>query len=352
MGWSIKREELPYLLCYYEEPEKCRALIEESDVVVFGGVEDESYIEKRLEEGKPVIRYSERLYREGQWKAISPRGLIKKYHDHTRHREKKVYLLCAGAFTASDFTIVRAYPGKMYKWGYFTELADYDIEDLMNKKDIKEKPEILFAGRFIPLKHPEYPLMLAKRLKEKNIPFHLTMVGGGELEESLKEQADSDNLDDCVDFPGFKAPSEVRKYMERADVFIMSSNHLEGWGAVIPEAMNSGCAVLAGSKIGAVPFLIKHGINGMVYREGEKEQFLDFGEWLITHHKERCEIGTRAFETITNLWNPGFAGESLIRFAKGLLKGELVTNSEGPLSPAPVIWPHQGYEYVRKADDK
>ena len=52
---------------------------------VFGGVEDESYIKPRLKAGKIVIRASERLYREGQWKSISPRGRKKKYEDHTQY---------------------------------------------------------------------------------------------------------------------------------------------------------------------------------------------------------------------------------------------------------------------------
>ena len=77
-GWNPNTEELPYLLQYDKQPELCRQLIMDSDVVIFGGTEEEAYIEKRLEQKKIVIRYSERLYREGQWKAISPRGLRKK----------------------------------------------------------------------------------------------------------------------------------------------------------------------------------------------------------------------------------------------------------------------------------
>ena len=81
MGWGDEVKELPYLLCYYEQPKKCEKLILESDVVIFGGVEDESYISPRLKKGLFTIRYSERIYKEGQWKRVSPRGLLKKYKD-------------------------------------------------------------------------------------------------------------------------------------------------------------------------------------------------------------------------------------------------------------------------------
>ena len=90
MGWGSELSELPYLKLYYEEPKACAKLMLESDIVIFGGVEDESYIKPRLQAGKIVIRSSERLYREGQWKAISPRGLKKKHEDHTQYREKPV----------------------------------------------------------------------------------------------------------------------------------------------------------------------------------------------------------------------------------------------------------------------
>lgn len=359
MGWGVDREQLPYLKCWYEEPELCRRLVMESDIVVFGGVEDEKYIAERLASGKPVIRYSERLYREGQWKAVSPRGLLKKYKDHTRYRRKEVYLLCSGAYVASDFQIVRSYPDKMYKWGYFTETKRYDVDKLLQNKpgnqsvpgeeSKPERPvEILFAGRFLPLKHPEYALELAKHLQQKKIAFHLTMVGGGELEEWLHAEAEQAGLAPYVTFTGFQKPEVVRTYMEKADIFLMTSNYLEGWGAVINEAMNSGCGVIADAKIGAVPFLIEHEKNGMVYADGNLEEFLSYGERLATDGELRRRLGRNAYDTIVSFWNPEFAAKSLLTFAEGILEGRQCVNGEGPLSKALVISPGKGYSYTRR----
>lgn len=354
MGWRVERSRLPYLECWYEDPEKCRKLVLGSDIVVFGGVEDESYIAERLESGKPVIRYSERLYREGQWKAVSPRGLLKKYKDHTRYRRKSVYLLCSGAYVASDFHIVRAYPDKMYKWGYFTEAKHYDVDELMSgKPGASGGPvELLFAGRFLPLKHPEYPMALAKRLRERGLTFHLTMVGGGELEKALKARAAKDGLESMITFTGYRSPSEVRSYMEKADIFLMTSNYLEGWGAVVNEAMNSGCAVIADAKVGAVPFLIRHEKNGMVYADKNSEEFLECGERLVRDRELRERLGRQAYDTIVTFWNPEFAAESLLRFAEGILSGAPRYNEEGPLSKAPVIPPGKGYSYTRRKQEE
>ena len=361
MGWGIAGETIPYLRCYYEEPEACRQLIFDSDIVIFGGVEDERYIEERLASGKPVIRYSERLYREGQWKAVSPRGLIRKYKDHTRYRNKEVYLLCSGAYVASDFRIVRAYPGKMLKWGYFTEAKQYDLDSLFGAKGsvtggatggVPRVPEILFAGRFLPLKHPEYALELAAHLQRQGLPFHLTMVGGGELEEELQRMVSDRGLDNCVTFTGYRKPQEVRAFMERADIFLMTSNYLEGWGAVINEAMNSGCAVIADAKIGAVPFLLRHGQSGMVYRDGDLAEFLTYGEQLVKDRELCRRLGRNAYDTIVRLWNPSNASKALLDFSEGILKHEWRVRDEGPCSPALVISPGKGYSYTRKTDEQ
>ena len=76
MGWSVDVTEIPYVSLLYEDEAYCRSLIAESDVVLLGWSGRADLDKLRLQSGKPTIRISERIYREGQWKAISPRGLI------------------------------------------------------------------------------------------------------------------------------------------------------------------------------------------------------------------------------------------------------------------------------------
>jgi glycosyltransferase involved in cell wall biosynthesis len=352
MGWASEVSEIPYLKLFYENPKQCKALIMDSDVVVFGGVEDESYIKPRLDAGKIVIRASERLYREGQWKSISPRGRKKKYEDHTQYASAPVYLLCHGAYVASDFNIVHAYPNKKFVWGYFPATFEYDLDSLFKRKSHlddngKEEVRLLWAGRFMKLKHPEYAIKAAKCLKKKGVLFHLDMVGAGELDDTLKKLTDKYGLSDNVTFHGFQTPINVRRFMEEADIFMFTSNYLEGWGAVLNESMNSACAVVAGHGIGAVPSLIRHGKNGMVYRNGNIKEFERYVLELAQNKNLRKELGTNAYHTIINEWNPKEAAERLYKFSEGLLEGEVIASSLGPLSPAPIISPRKGYKYTR-----
>ena len=353
MGWGNEVHEIPYLKLYYEDSDACAQLIMDSDVVIFGGVEDESYIKPRLGAGKIVIRASERLYREGQWKSISPRGRKKKYEDHTQYANAPVYLLCHGAYVASDFNIVHAYPDKKYMWGYFPAVNTYNLDNLFLRKlhlddDGATQVRLLWAGRFLKLKHPEYAVKAAKYLVDQNISFHLDMVGGGELEEQLKNLVSRYRLEQRVTFHGFQPPQSVRRYMEEADIFLFTSNYLEGWGAVLNESMNSACAVVAGHGIGAVPFLLQHEKNGLVYRTGH---FREFREQVLRLCKDaplRKRLGTKAYETIVKEWNPREAADRLLQFCEGLLDGKVIPEKTGPLSPAPVIAPRKGYQYTRR----
>ena len=79
MGWGVEAEKIPYVLFLEKQLELCKQLIDESDILLVGWMEHEELITDRLNSDKLTIRISERLYREWQWKAISPKVMIRKY---------------------------------------------------------------------------------------------------------------------------------------------------------------------------------------------------------------------------------------------------------------------------------
>ncbi len=352
MGWH-NTERPPYVKCWYEEEAACRALVLDCDAVIFGGTDEESYIQERLASGKLVMRYSEPLYKTGQWKAISPRGLRKKYQDHTRFRKAPVYLLCAGAYVPSDFSLVRAYPGKMYCWGYFPETKHYDLKCLFAGKGyVKEQkiPYLLWAARMIDWKHPELALETARYLRERGLDFHLDLVGDGPLRQEMEDRCRQYGLETYVDFLGFQPPEAVRGYMEQADIFLFTSDRQEGWGAVANEAMNSGCALVADALIGAVPYLVHHGENGLLYPDGDRTALFAAAEKLVGCRELCRALGERAYETITQTWNAEHAAARLVKLLERLLREgqsgrgmpkqgtkELLYHAQ-PCSMAPVLW--------------
>lgn len=356
MGWN-EDVKLPYLHKIYEDRYTCDTIMEEADLMLFGGTDDESYALNRIKTGKPIIRMSERIYKGGQWKAVSPRGLVAKYKTHTKFRRDDIYMLCYGAYVPSDFDIVKAYPDKMLKWGYFPEAKEHDIDTLLSYKRETEVPEILWAARMIDWKHPEEPVRMAKYLADEGLKFRLNMIGDGDMAEETHELAKSLGVTEYIDFLGYQKPEEVRKYMERASIYIATSDRGEGWGAVINEAMNSGCVVVASHMMGAVPFLIKHGENGYAYKDGEYKSLAGFVKILLDDARHREYLAKNAYRTIADEWNAQTAAGRLIGFAvrKGFLEagdvsalpGEFFAEvTSGPCSKANVISEKKMYESI------
>ena len=338
MGWGFDDKALSFVVRYYEDEERAKDLILNSDVVLFGWTEDRIWDveQKRLSSGKLSFRVSERIYREGQWKFISPRGLMKKYNEHFKFRNKPVYLLCTGAYVASDFNLIKSFPGKMLKWGYFPDAAGSEAVAVRGG----DKKRLCWAGRLIDLKHPEFAVKVAAALQAAGFDFTMDIVGDGPLKGRLTDMVKELGLETKVNLTGGKTPEEVLSYMRGADIFLFTSNYLEGWGAVVNEAMQSGCAVVASREAGSVPFLIEDGKNGLSYKDGSYEDFEHKVRFLFDHPDMIKPMGEAAMETINNKWNAKNAAKELIRFCRELKSGKTpVATDNGPMSPAAVLTP-------------
>lgn len=348
MGWG--RENVPeYVIKAYESDEKlnyARTKIDSADVVIFGlnGWKNFQLIQKRLNEKKLTFRYSERIYRKGlKWYRF-PVQAVKLWLAGGRY--ESMYMLCSSAYTAQDYAKTGSYLNKTYKWGYFPEVKQYDTAELMSKKLSvasagwkHPQASILWVGRLIGWKHPDASIQLAASLKEKGYSFKMSMIGNGELEAKLRDMIREHGLEDCVEMLGAMPPNEVRAHMEQADVFLFTSDFNEGWGAVLNESMNSGCAVVASHAIGSVPFLIKDGENGLIYESENQAQLEKQVIRLLENADYRRKIGENAYHTIKSVWNADVAAERLNNLCINLLQKKNVQDlfDDGPCSKAEII---------------
>ena len=343
MGYPDLSKAYPFVLCTYDSKEaerKAENLAAESDVMIIGAA-PKKYASIRLKKNKLMFRYSERLYKTGMWRAFLPKERLAMFVNHTFYRNRPVYMLCASAYTALDYGIHGAYFGKTFKWGYFPETKYYDLDDLMSQKQSTKDGcvSILWAGRLIDWKHPETAVNLADALRRKGYTFKLSIIGNGSLEDELKATILEKHLSDHVEMLGAMPPEKVREHMEKADIFLFTSGFGEGWGAVLNESMNSGCAVVASHAIGAVPFLLKNGENGLIFRNGAQVHLEEQVEMLLNHPEYRKKLGENAYHTIASLWNADVAAQRLINLSEHLLRGEKQNSlyESGPCSRAEKI---------------
>lgn len=325
LGW--KPEEEPGYVCHYDrQPDRAQQLLQEAEVILTGSA-PEQLVQQCVKRDQLVLRYLERPLKSGmQWSKYLPR-LLKWRHRNPRRR--KIFLLCASAYTASDYARFGLFRGRAYRWGYFPEQKVYSSEEsLMSGK----KPGyILWAGRFLDWKHPEAALNLAKRLKEAGYEFNLELVGTGPMEEELKQRIIREGLQKQVSMPGSMSPEQVRSRMEQSEIFLFTSGRGEGWGVVLNEAMNSGCCVAANRQAGASLFLIRDSENGVLY-DTEDELFHKVSKLLAAPESLR-KLGSSAYETILSDWNPDVAARRLLELSRGLLQGKTESPfKEGPCS--------------------
>ena len=146
-------------------------------------------------------------------------------------------------------------------------------------------------------------------------------------------------LSDCVEMLGSMPPEDVRTHMENADIYLFTSDFNEGWGAVLNESMNSGCAVVASHAIGSVPFLVQDGENGLVYQNGSQEHLEQQVKKLLDDIVLRKRLGEKAYETITTLWSADVAAYRIIELSNRILNGDkpFAVHDSGPCSRAEIL---------------
>jgi len=317
--------------------EKAYRLSQESDILI-AGVIPPNFLFDRLRKNKITFRYSESIFRKGFWRILTPRAIGIAYKHHFRYRNKPFYLLCASAYLPWDVDRIFSYPNKKFKWGYFPEfINNSDIDQLLNNK-VKNVVSILWVGRFIGWKQPEMAIQTAKYLADHGIDFKLEMIGVGPIRDKCIELTKNLGITKKVEFLGSMSPDMVRQKMNNSDIFLFTSNAEEGWGVVLNEAMNSGCAVVANNSIGSVPYLIENGINGIIYTDKNKQLLYESVENLILDAEYRKMLSKNAYNTIAEIWNPQAASRRLIKMMEALLAGfEIPIYEKGPLSNAQII---------------
>jgi len=335
VGWqSDKKPE--YLVDYDDFSENRNYYlekIEESDVVILGSAPVE-LVKKRLKKGKLTFRYTERIYKKKcPWYEL-PLRAVKYYFESGRY--KNFYLLCASAYVAGDYAKTGTFKNRAYKWGYFPKTKEYDIQKLL---EAKTPNYILWAGRIIDWKHPEVPVQVAKKLKEQGYDFELNIIGTGDMDNEIKALIEKESLCENVHLLGSMSPEEVRGYMEKSKIYLFTSDRQEGWGAVLNEAMNSGCAVVASSAVGSAPYLIEDGKNGYLYKDGDLEDAYKKVKHLLDNPHLCVAVGEKAYQTITNEWNAKVAAERFVEAAEQRINKENSEDlySKGILSRAEII---------------
>jgi glycosyltransferase involved in cell wall biosynthesis len=113
-------------------------------------------------------------------------------------------------------------------------------------------PVLLTVRRLVRRMGLENLLAAVPALRERYPGVQLVVAGAGYLAEDLRRRADELGVAEAVVFPGFVADDDLPELYRAADLFVLPTLEMEGFGIVTVEAFASGVPVVA-TPVGANP---------------------------------------------------------------------------------------------------
>ena len=210
------------------------------------------------EEAKRKIKYSDRLkwyFNDSVQKFLHPKNIIhlSKYSlNRTLEKNNSQHAIIPNALESSYFNI-----------------------PLKNKTD----NILLYIGVIDNNKNILNLLKSIKALKEINKEYTLEVLGdfnNEDYKDHILSYIKFNGLSENIKFNGWVNSSEVRNFLSKSDILVVSSFH-ESLPMVIAESMASGKIVVA-SSVGGIPEMINDNEDGFLYNlnsSGELNEILD-----------------------------------------------------------------------------
>jgi glycosyltransferase involved in cell wall biosynthesis len=335
LGWDNRVEENWILRA--AECDKDKVVFEEwwdnADIVICG----ERLFEKmhqRLIHGKLCFYMSERWWKPpiGLARLLHPRFLKMVMLFLRISKYPSFHYLPIGPYAAKDISILINMKNRMWRWGYFTDSISYDNSSSYkyNNNTIK----IIWIGRMLHWKSVDTIITsIAELNKNRKLDLKLTLIGEGPERLRLERMANNLLKSDSYIFLDPVPASEVQRIMSQHDVYVLSSTAYEGWGAVINEAMSSGCVVVASKEAGAAAAIIKDGVNGLLFNSGDWRDLSQILLRLYENDELRHSIAKSGKFTIEESWSPRIVANRFSAVTEALLYNkDIPLYKNGPMS--------------------
>jgi len=112
------------------------------------------------------------------------------------------------------------------------------------------------------------------------LKFKLVIAGKGSLEGRLKSQVMLTGLDNHIHFSGFVPDEFLPKYYAAADIFIMPTEFIEGFGIATVEALSSGLPVI-GTPIGGTTEILESIDKKLLFKDEKAKSMAEKIEWFL-----------------------------------------------------------------------
>ena len=261
LGWKVEHE--PWLLKH--DAEEAKEWLRDADVVMMQHPRDWDLFEDRLKRGKACLYASERWFKpislvgkiksgscaleaDGRLRMMFPayRRMARRFVELAREYDN-FKVLSVGVWAKRDFLWLGLPEDRLVDWGYFVERS---LVGTRQSPVDGGRMRILWVGRMIGWKRVD-TLVRAFAAAAKTRDMALTLVGSGPERKPLGRLAKRLGVEGRVKFIPNVPIDEVRTLMRQNDVYVLSSDGQEGWGAALSEALAEGMEVLGTLEAGS-----------------------------------------------------------------------------------------------------
>jgi glycosyltransferase involved in cell wall biosynthesis len=168
------------------------------------------------------------------------------------------------------------------------------------------RPVILFASKLLARKRcvdlvDAFLKLRAEGESNEGKPApYLLIVGEGEERPQISarlDQAPRRAGPEDVRLLGFRNQSEMPRYYDLCDIFVLPSIH-EPWGLVVNEVMNAGRPVVVSDEVGCHPDLVVDGENGRIFPARNVAALADILRQMLGNPSGRVSMGRYSLERI------------------------------------------------------
>lgn len=181
-------------------------------------------------------------------------------------------------------------PGKYFINGVGVNERRFRPIELTEKRNLRhdlgyrnDQIILIYAAEFIERKNHRFIIEATPELSRCLPNIKIIFAGRGQLLDRMRDLSISLGLQKIIDFTGFRA--DIEKLMAISDIGISASRQ-EGLGLNLAEEMLIGLPIIATQDRGHRE-LVMHGMNGFLFNQGAKKEFIDFVCALATNPELR-----------------------------------------------------------------
>lgn len=328
MGWAIRPPQEKWIVQPPETDEDLENgvwpdLMLNADVAMVGALHNCKKLYRalstRIRDGKLTFIGNERFFKKKRtWRDYcNLKNWARWARISYRYNHKNVHYFPAAYHAPEDMRFLHAGKGRIWSWAYFPDVSEAPIE-----KTKSDYLRICWCGRMIPCKHVDYIIRALGMLRDDvRGVCRVTIVGDGESKAEVIALAKELKVDDLITFKPLMKKDEVISLMSENDIYIFPSNHEEGWGVALEEAMDRCCVPIANEAAGVTLKVVKDGVNGFVFDDGDIQRIAGKIAWLHDHPDERKEMGLKSWRTMQE-WSPRVGAERVAILLEAIKTGD------------------------------